>query len=111
MADAYLLVITENKKDFADQVTLAKYGKVVTAAIERKLTTPTIGAATALTIGGRPALQYEVHGVLDLFKLGYLVTVIDGVGYYHQVLAWTSESKFGGARGSLGHIVESFRER
>ena len=111
LADEFLLVITETKVDFAAQVDLAKYGEIVIGAMEKTLMNPTVGPPIGLTIGGRPALQYELHGTVDLINIGYLVTVIDGVTHYHQVLAWTSKSKLAAARASLQRTIATFRER
>jgi hypothetical protein len=108
--EEYVLVLTEEKVDFAVQADLSKYGEIVTGNMRQELMNPEIGQPKALTIGGRKALQYEVHGAVDLLNIAYLITVIDGAERYHQVIVWTKESKFKRARPALERTVSSFRE-
>jgi hypothetical protein len=62
-----------------------------------------------LTIGGQPALEYEITGAADNLKLCYLHTTVELGGYFHQVIAWTLSSRCRSGKPQLRQIVESFR--
>ena len=86
-----LVVLTERKADLAD-VDLKGFAELVIDGVTRELQSVTVSEPRTITIGDRPAIQYEVRGTLEQITAVYLVTCVEGREDYHQVLAWTLAS-------------------
>ena len=106
--EQYMIVLTENKADFVD-TDLEDYTEIVLESV-----VATAGGEepepTSLTINGRPAVQYEVHGTVDNMKVVYWLTTVEGTENYYQVLGWTLDSKAEENRPVLQEVVQSFQE-
>jgi hypothetical protein len=66
----------------------------------------TASAPHALTIGGSPAIQYELSDPSDVTWL----TVIQTENNFHRVVAWTSLGQADEFRPLFQNVLESFRE-
>ena len=63
-----------------------------------------------LEINGYPALRHEITGTVDLTRLMYVQTTIEGKDAFYQVLGWTLASRADKARGFFDTATETFRE-
>lgn len=111
--EAYLLVISEPKADFADNMTYRGHSDLTRGLLMKNIQQPTIVAGpTELTINGRHAVQYEIHGISKTtrLKLAYLHTTVDGEKMFHQVLAWTMQSRAAETRPALNEAIDSFTD-
>ncbi|HET9223183.1 MAG TPA: thioredoxin family protein, partial [Roseiflexaceae bacterium] len=70
----------------------------------------TVSAPRSLTIHGRSAIQYEIHGTYGNVNYMYVLTHVDGTQNYYEVVAWTVESKAEANRAALQQVSESFQE-
>ena len=107
--EQYLIVLTEARSDLVG-FTLETYAQTVLDNLAVSLDDPTISEARPLTLGGRPAVQYEVRGTVDRIRAVYWLTAVEGSSSYFQVLTWTIESKAEGNAQVLQDVVASFRE-
>lgn len=109
----YLVVTTEKKADFADNMKCQEYARLATqnslAALDdaRILSGP-----TETTIAGRPAIQHEVTGTLkeNRIKISFLTMAVEGKKHFHYVAAWSLQSRYATDRPSLEQVIRSFRE-
>jgi hypothetical protein len=110
---AYFMVLTESKQDFADKTTYRDHAEMTLKTLKGNLEdAAVVRGPTDLTINGRPAVQYEVSGVYseNKTKVIYLHTTVDGRQSFHQLVAWTIPSRFGENRVRLESVIISFTE-
>jgi hypothetical protein len=108
--ESYLIVLNEVKDDLHGW-NLEKHSRVTLGRLISGLDFPTITGPKSLTLGGRPAVQYEVRGANDGRNILYFHTTIDGEALFCQILAWTIPSRAEAARPQLVKAIESFREK
>jgi hypothetical protein len=110
--NAYLIVLTEPKIDFPDKMTYRDHARLTLGRMVKALDGATVARGpTELVVGGRPAIQYEVHGTADHLRVIYLHTTVDGNESFHQMLAWTVPSRLESNRKALNDMINSFSER
>lgn len=107
LQNQYLIVLTEDKADL--YMDLATYAETVRDGLTEAMADVRVSNPTMLTIGGHPALQYEVHGTMDDIHVVYWLTGIEGTTNYYQVLGWTAESKAEQNGPTIQHVLESFQ--
>lgn len=61
------------------------------------------------SIGGDPALQYEIRGQVDGTPVVYLHTTVKGIENYYQVVGWTTADSYQRNKETLQDIIKSFR--
>jgi len=107
----YLVVIPDNKADLEDGMTVEDHSELTRSAILGNLKD---GRQTAgpvmLTINGRPAVQYELRGVVSGIKIVYLHTTADGDDKFYQILTWTLPSNYQKNKPILESVINSFKE-
>ena len=110
LSQAYLIVLSESKQDF-DDITYERHSQLTrTGLLENLKNAQMSGAPTQLTINGMPAVQYEVRGSVDGVKLVYLHTTIDGKASFHQVITWTTPSRYAKNKATMQSVITSFKE-
>jgi hypothetical protein len=103
-------VITETKEEL-DFISLGKFAELVTSILVSNLSQPvTVDNPIQTTLNGYPAIQYEIHGILDNDEVFYLHTSIEGKYHYHQVVGFTLSEKTSTLKPKLQQIIESFKE-
>ena len=107
--EQYLMVLTESKADLAD-VDLEAFAELVLGGLTGNLQSVTVSEPRNITIGDRPAIQYEVRGTLERINGVYLLTCVEGQEDFHQILAWTLVSQAEQNLPVLDQAVSSFRE-
>jgi hypothetical protein len=107
--EMYVVVITESKSDFTDDMTLSEYTNIVRDSMTSNLTSPNSSPPSAVTINGRSGLQYELQGAVKNVKLTYLVTTVETTDHYHQVITWTLQSHMDRNRATLHQVAGTFR--
>jgi hypothetical protein len=106
--EQYVMVLSENKADF-DNMTLQQHHQLTRDAMMQKMKNPTAGEAAETTINGRPALQEEISGTQDGTNIVFLHTTIEEEQSFHQILAWTSKSRWEQQKDKLQEVTKSFR--
>jgi hypothetical protein len=107
--EAYLIVLNELKDDMYGW-NLEKHSRVTLGSLLAKVSFPVVIGPKALTIGGRPAIQYEVRGASNNRNVIYIHTTVDGEKYFSQILAWTLPSHADAVRPQLLKASATFRE-
>ena len=105
----YLIVLSESTQDFAE-MDLEKHSDTTLEQIVSSLSSSSVGPVQRLTVSGQPALQYEIAGTTNNIKVKYLHTTVELGGYYHQILAWTLQSRWAKNEAALRAAVQSFRQ-
>ena len=107
--EAYLIVLNEAKDDLYGW-NLEKHSRVTLGNLLGKVAFPVVSGPKSLTIGGRPALQYEIRGASKNRNIVYIHTSVDGVKHFSQILAWTLPSHAETALPQLLQAITTFQE-
>jgi hypothetical protein len=109
--DAYIIVLSESKLDFAANYTYRDYDKqTLTAFLANLKDSKITSGPKEVTVNGRPGIQYEFQGTVENIQISYFRTAIDGQESFHQVVAWTIRSKTDTNRNMLQQLINSFQE-
>ena len=107
----YLVVTTEKKADFADNMKIGEYAKLVTqnslAALDDS---KILSGPTETVVDGRPAIQHEITGTLkdNRIKVGFITVAVDGKKHFYYVVAWTVQSGYARSRPELEQFCARF---
>jgi hypothetical protein len=107
--DSYLIVNTYLPHEHKGAA-FAQFAERVSKRLMDTLRGGRMSAPRALTVQGRPALQYEISGTRGKLPLIWLSTVVDGEAARHHLVAWTPAERYGANREAIGEAVASFRE-
>jgi len=107
--ELFVVILSEPRKDF-EEMTRDKYSRITRRALANSLRSVKTAGPTKPSVAGTTALQYQIAGKLDGMDVVYLHTAVEGKRDFHQILAWTTKSKFDAARATLDQIIASFRE-
>lgn len=110
---AFLIVLTELKADFAEDVTYRDHARMTLDILQKGAESFTIASGpTNLTINGLAAVQHEVTAVVseNRIRVTYLHTTVDGKKAFHQVMGWASASRIDEQRGTLATMIASFED-
>ncbi len=106
--EEYLIVLTDSKEEFDG--TLAEHTKFTTGHLMDALENATLSEPETLTVGGLPALRYEIVGRIEGLDIVYLQTTVEGRHGFHQVLTWTLAPRRAQAWPILREATDSFQE-
>ena len=110
LSELYVIVLTESKQDFADDVTLETYTTMTRDAMKGNLGSPEATEFVKTSVSGNPAMQYELRGTISNMKAAYINTTVETSEHYHQIIAWTLNSRFDKNQAALREVVQTFRE-
>lgn len=107
--DLYASVLSESDP-VLDQFDIEDNAQQYRWLIEQELDKFEGETRTGLTsLDSKPAVQYEMRGVVDGVPVVYLHTTVEGRDRYYQVVGWTTESSYQQNKETLGGILKSFR--
>ncbi|MBC6446958.1 hypothetical protein [Actinokineospora xionganensis] len=105
--ERYLMVISDDKADFKD---FADYEETAEISLT-ELSGAVVGQPVDTTLGGHPAVRYEIHGSFEDMAVVYWCTVVEGERAYHQILTWTLADRRAASEPALRDVVNTFREK
>ncbi len=108
--ELYVVVITEDKTDFADDMTLEKYTGIIIEQMKGRVTDAEASEPVSLTVNGNNATRFELKGTISSLKAVYVCTIVETKGSFNQVLGWTLNSRFKENKPKLVSVEESFSE-
>ncbi|HEV7765405.1 MAG TPA: hypothetical protein VGQ76_10415 [Thermoanaerobaculia bacterium] len=107
--EAYLIVLNELKADLHGW-NIDRHSRVTLGQLLSSVAFPVITGPKSITVGGSPAIQYEIRGAAENRNVVYVHTTIDGSKYYSQILAWTLPSRAEKIYPRLMKAIATFRE-
>ncbi|MBW4618390.1 MAG: hypothetical protein KME17_03260 [Cyanosarcina radialis HA8281-LM2] len=107
--EMYIIVISENKQDFQN-ITLEKHSELTRGLFLKNLTNPQVTGPTPVTIDGNRGVQYELKGGINNINAAYIHTTLETAKNYHQIVAWTLQSRLDQNRSQLQEVIQSLRE-
>ncbi len=108
--ETYVILLTESKSDFADEMTLERFTSATRGNMMAGVSSAQSAEPTPTTISGNPALQYEIRGVIEGLNAVYLITTVETSEHYHQIISWTLPSRLDQHRGTLLEVAKSFKD-
>ena len=108
--EQFIIVISESKMDL-DGMTLEKHHGITREAMLGKLKNPSASETEKVTINGQAALQDELGGTQEeeATNIVFLHTTVEDEANFHQILAWTTKSRWDSAKAQLYEVTRSFR--
>ena len=106
--ELYLIVLPENKSDFIS-MNLERYSQITKESLMSNLESPETSAPIKLIIDNNKAIQYQIRGISEGVKVGFLHTSIEDSRNYYQILAWTLRSRFRSKKELLQQVIQSFQ--
>lgn len=108
--EKYLIVISEDKSNFSEEIKLDDYLKAINKNFTENIKNVKISTAKDITINGYPAKQFEVNGEVDKVKAAYLVTLVNTSKSINQIMAWTLQTNFSRYKTEFSTVTNSFKE-
>lgn len=109
LQEMYVIVLTEAKTDFTDDMTLDQFTTITRESMTSNVTSPELSPPLPVTINGNSARQYEIQGEVKNVKLAYLITTVETAAHFHQVVTWTLRSRIDKNQTTLQQVAGSFR--
>lgn len=106
-AVSYFVLVTENKEDLPDD-TFETWKEDIFSYFSY-LENFDASDEVKITINGRPAIQHTISGVNEGAKVKLLLTCVDGLNYYGQILCVCTESNYENNLSSFELITHSVR--
>ena len=110
LAEQYAIVISESKEDFNSKMTLNEYADIIRKSAKQTLTDAVLSESKPVTVNGYPGVQFEVDGSVSNIKAKWLYTLVDAPKNFHQILAWSTASKYEKNKQVFLDVVNSFKE-
>jgi hypothetical protein len=105
--EQYVIVATLDRDDFED---FDAFSAAMLEGAQGALDEAEVGQPRNLTLGGLPAVQYEITGKAQGIKVVFWYTMVSGKNGFYQVVAWTLPSKRAEAEPTITQVISSFRE-
>lgn len=90
--DCFFLLLSESRLDYAG--TLEEHSDDTRSMLLSGATNVKETGPRQMTINGQPAIQYTITATLDRLNLVYLHTTIQTPDKLHQIVAWTTASRY-----------------
>ena len=107
--EGFVVVITQAKAELADS-NLSRYAASRAEVIAKKVEHGKAGPQLETTVAGHRAIQIELSGATKGYEVMYVLTVVETASHLHQVLAWTTKTKFPKSQAPLAAITATFGE-
>jgi hypothetical protein len=104
-------VTSEIKVDLATTFTLDEYITTVNNKRKIQLKNFVIESTKNKTCSGMPCVEQVFTCSMDSMNIKYLATIVETPKAFHQVVTWTSPSRFAANGADMRSIHDSFREK
>ncbi|HEU0299231.1 MAG TPA: RDD family protein [Longimicrobium sp.] len=106
VAEQFVIVQTNSRDSIPGDVSLERFAEWAVEDVQEDVAEATPATPRHLTVGGRPAIQYEVRDTVDVLWM----TVVESETHFHRVLAWTPVSRAEASEPLMQAVIQSFRE-
>jgi len=109
LAEVYVIVITDSKTDFTDEMDLDEFTRITRERFTSKVKEGEATEPVPVTINGNSGRAYELEGAVKGVKVAYRIATVETANHYHQIITWTLKSLKNENRATLQQIIDSFR--
>lgn len=110
MAEQYAIIISEAKTDFPPKTNLDGYTELIKQNAKGEVLDPVFGETRTIVVNDYPARQFEVSGTVDDVKANWIYTLVEAPKNYHQVLMWTTDTRYTANKPIFLEAVNTFKE-
>jgi hypothetical protein len=104
----HLIVISDSIEDFVPEMTVYEHSVNTRTELTGSIRLISCSGPERRTVGGFAALQYEIEGFFQQTRIKYLHTTVAGRRAFHQVLAWSTYSRYD--RETFERLLDGFSE-
>jgi hypothetical protein len=104
----YLLVLSEARADFESSIDVHEHSIRTRDILGQSVRLLDVRGPQEREVGGFRAVQYELDAAYDSTFLTYLHTTVEGRRAFHQVLAWSTHSRYD--RDTFERLLDGFVE-
>jgi hypothetical protein len=110
--DISFVVLSEQKSDFANDVTYRDHSDITRQKLLKALSNTKVGPPEEITVGGRRAVRYWIDGVPKSGRLKVTVVhiTVDGQNHFHQLLFSMQTGMVEQQKSDMARILESFKD-
>lgn len=109
MRDVYLVVFVDQKDKYGD-IKLEEFAEGSHKKLTKRLTSPVGTSPAHMTVGGLPAIQYQLTGSAEGSTFTYVQTLVEGPVNFYEILAWTPKAQLEKNQFAINEAVKSFKE-
>ncbi|MEM1441556.1 MAG: hypothetical protein AAGF67_04405 [Verrucomicrobiota bacterium] len=109
-SEQYLLLISEDKREFAPEFSLRDYAEVISEQMLEVVEDPYDRPLVSMETGEYPSFEWELDGGIDGLDIAYLIFFIEGEEAFHQILTWTLLERKEKHFPVFREVIGSFRE-
>ena len=108
--EQYLIIITDEKEDFADDFELKDFTEILRTNMSGSVEGSEVTEAKSTKIGdNKSALEFYVTGTVDKIKVKYLVVTVENKDKFYQIVTWSLQTRFNDAEPVYRDILESVK--
>jgi hypothetical protein len=104
----HVIVISDAVEDFVPDMTVFEHAANTRTELTGGIRLVACSGPARRTVGGFDALQYEIEGFFQQTRIKYLHTTVAGRRAFHQVLAWSTYSRYD--REVFDRLLDGFTE-
>lgn len=111
VGEEYLIVISDLKAELGADFTLREFAETASEQTAASLTEGDSGELIETTVGGRPAYQRELRGIIEGNDISYFLSYVEGKAHFYQIMAWTLTDRKATVFPRLEAAAATFSER
>jgi hypothetical protein len=104
----HLIVISDALEDFVPEMTVYEHSVNTRAELTGNIRLIACSGPERRIVDGFECLQYEIEGFFQQTRIKYLHTTVAGRRAFHQVLAWSTISRYD--RAAFDQLLNGFTE-
>jgi len=104
----HVIIISDAVEDFAPEVTMLDHSANTRKELTSSIQVIGCSGPERRQVGGYESVQYEIEGYYHQTRVKYLHTTIAGKRAFHQVLAWSTISRYD--RSAFDTLLSGFDE-
>jgi len=104
----HVIVISDSVEDFVPEMTMFEHSANTRSELANSIKLIACSEPQRRIVGGFESVQYEIDGFFQQTRVKYLHTTIAGRRAFHQVLAWSTYSRYD--RKAFESVLNGFTE-
>lgn len=109
--EAYMIIISESINDFEEGFTIEKHSEITrNGLLENVQEAKIISGPKKIKVGNMDGIQFELSGTVQNIDVVYYHVTLKSSNHFHQVLAWTTTTRYKTNRNIFEKITKSMKE-
>jgi hypothetical protein len=104
----HVIVISDSVDDFVPEMTMFEHSANTRSELANSIKLIACSEPQRRQVGGFESVQYEIDGFFQQTRVKYLHTTVAGRRAFHQVLAWSTYSRYD--RDAFERLLNGFTE-